>query len=188
MKIDKRVQRTKQSLKKSFRDLSKVHKYRDITVKELTDNANINRKTFYLHYDSIDDFVNTFADDMANQLLDIIVVKPLYNTLKHPDDLFDGIVDYFEQSREFYSFVITSDEYSFLSRRVERLVCEGFADALKDSFNITQIDAYISASFMIRNTLMLFRLYEKGQVQLTKYEFKDRLIRLNQSGLKTFLN
>ncbi|MFC6324195.1 TetR/AcrR family transcriptional regulator [Companilactobacillus baiquanensis] len=188
MKIDKRVQRTNQALKKSFRDLSKIHKYRDITVKELTDNAKINRKTFYLHYDSIDDFVNTFAGELADQLLEIIAGKSLHDTLTHPADLFDGIVDYFEQSRDFYSFVLTSDDYSFLSRKVERLVCDGFASALKESFNITQIDAYISASFMIRNTLMLFRLYEKGQVQLTKEEFKDRLIRLNQSGLKTFLN
>lgn len=188
MKIDKRVQRTNQSLKKSFRDLSKVRKYRDITVKQLTDNAGINRKTFYLHYDSIDDFVNTFADELAGQLLDIITGKSLHDTLTHPGDLFDSIVNYFDQSREFYSFIITSDDYSFLSRRVERLVCTGFADALKDEFNITQIDAYISASFMIRNTLMLFRLYEKGEVKLTKDEFKNRLIRLNQSGLRTFLN
>ncbi|WP_125714828.1 TetR/AcrR family transcriptional regulator [Companilactobacillus kedongensis] len=188
MRIDKRVQRTNQALKNSFRDLSKVHKYRDITVKELTDNAKINRKTFYLHYDSIDDFVNTFADEMASQLLVIIAGKPLHDTLTHPGDLFDSVVDYFEQSRDFYAFIITSDDYSFLSRRVERIVCDGFASALKDEFNISQIDAYISASFIIRNTLMLFRLFEKGQVKLTKNEFKDRLIRLNQSGLKTFLD
>ncbi|WP_235700484.1 hypothetical protein [Companilactobacillus nodensis] len=41
---------------------------------------------------------------------------------------------------------------------------------------------------MIRNTMMLFRLRINSEVEMTRDEFKDRIIRLDKSGLRTFLN
>lgn len=185
--IDKRVQRTNIALKDAFRQLAKSHKYSDITVKELTDTAKINRKTFYLHYDSIGDFVNTFADEMAQKLMDIITAESLSEYSNKSGELFDKVVEFFEQSKDFYTFVITSDDYSFLSRRVEHLVCDGLAKVIRESYNISINDAYISASFVIRNALMWFRLDSHKEISISKDEFKDRLIRLNSSGLSTFL-
>jgi hypothetical protein len=102
--IDKRVQRTNIALKDAFRQLAKSHKYSDITVKELTDTAKINRKTFYLHYDSIGDFVNTFADEMAQKLMDIITAESLSEYSNKSGELFDKVVEFFEQSKDFLYF------------------------------------------------------------------------------------
>jgi len=52
---DRRVVRTNQALRKAFRKLAQQYRFREITVQQLTAEANINRKTFYLHFESIDD-------------------------------------------------------------------------------------------------------------------------------------
>lgn len=187
MAIDKRVQRTNKALREAFRDLSKNHSYQEITVKKLTEKAQINRKTFYLHYDSIDDFLHTFVEELSNQLLDIITAVPFTRYRLETGEMFDRLFDFFEQSREFFTFILMSDEYSFLSRKIENNVAKGFTDAIEQSFNISRSDAYISASFMIRNTVMLFRMYDRGQVRFTKQDFKDHLVRLNHSGLETYI-
>lgn len=163
-------------------------RYHDITVQALTKKANVNRKTFYLHYDSIDDFADTFVDELADQLINIIVVRPMSKTLSEPGIIFDKIFDFFEQSRDFYTFMITSAEYSFLSRKVESKVSASLAAAIGESYRISSADAFISSSFMIRNTMMLFRLRINSDVNMSRDEFKDRIIRLDQSGLKTFLS
>jgi hypothetical protein len=36
--------------------------------------------------------------------------------------------------------------------------------------------------------MMMFRLYSSGLVQLDKSEFRNRLIRLNTSGLSSFID
>jgi hypothetical protein len=47
----------------------------------------------------------------------------------------------------FYTFMMTSEEYSFLSRKVELRIAQGFANAIRDQFGISDLDAYICASF-----------------------------------------
>lgn len=187
MAIDKRVQRTNKALRDAFREISKTNSYHDVTVKKLTEKAGINRKTFYLHYDSIDDFLNTFVEELSEQLLDIITAQPFDRYRLETGEMFDPLFDFFDQSREFFTFILMSDEYSFLSRKVENRVARGFTDAIEAAFGISRTDAYISASFMIRNTVMLFRMFDRGQVRFTKSEFKDHLVRLNHSGLSTYL-
>lgn len=187
-KIDRRIQKTNQSLQLAFRKLASTKSYRDITVKELTETAKINRKTFYLHYDSIDDFSDTVVDEIADQLLELITDKPVKEGLSIPGYIFDRVFDFFQQSREFYTFMMTSVEYSFLSRKVESKVVVGFANALFEEFDLSKLDAYICASFLIRNTLMMYRLYNGDQVKLDRSEFRDRLIRLNASGMNSFID
>ncbi|KRL66975.1 TetR/AcrR family transcriptional regulator [Companilactobacillus versmoldensis] len=187
MTIDKRVQRTNQALRSTFRRLAKTNSYNELTVKKLTEEAGVNRKTFYLHYESIDDFLNTFVEELSSALLRIINSEKFEDFKIEPGNIFEKLFDFFEQSREFYTFILMSDEYSFLSRKVESKVAEGFANSIEASYHITSTDAKICASFMIRNTTMLFRMYDRKQVHFTKEEFKDYLVRLNHSGLQTFV-
>jgi hypothetical protein len=147
-KIDRRVQKTNQALQSAFRQLASGSSYRDITVKKLTETAGINRKTFYLHYDSIDDFSNTVVDEIADKLLTLITGQPLKDSLAKPGYIFDRVFNFFQQSREFYTFMMTSMDYSFLSRKVEAKVVEGFAQAIQDQYGTSQLDSYICASFL----------------------------------------
>ncbi len=51
-KQDIRVERSKDAIKKAFVDLMKRRAYEEITVKDLAEEARINRKTFYAHYET----------------------------------------------------------------------------------------------------------------------------------------
>lgn len=187
-RVDRRVQKTNRSLQDAFKKLAKTTKYRDITVKQLTKTAKINRKTFYLHYDSIDEFSTMIADEISEKILRLILEKPLREGLSVPGYIFDKVFDFFSQSREFYTFMMTSVDYRFIGQQVEEKVSKGLADAILKEFSLSKLDAYICASFLIRNTLLLFRIYYDGRVQLDRDEFRDRLIRLNSSGLQSFLD
>lgn len=57
---DPRVQRTKAQIFAAFNDLLAEKEFSKITVTDLTKRAGISRKTFYLHYSSIDDLVDAF--------------------------------------------------------------------------------------------------------------------------------
>ena len=49
---DLRVRRTLKAIRSAFYELVLTKNYSDISITELTDLAEINRKTFYLHYSS----------------------------------------------------------------------------------------------------------------------------------------
>jgi AcrR family transcriptional regulator len=48
---DPRVRRTKQRLQDAFIDLARIKDFDTLTVKDITDRADVNRATFYAHFD-----------------------------------------------------------------------------------------------------------------------------------------
>ena len=64
--MDLRIKKTKASLKKAMIDFILNDKdYMNISIKEICDKANINRRTFYLHYKHIGELVLDIQDDLS---------------------------------------------------------------------------------------------------------------------------
>lgn len=186
VKTDRRVQRTNKALREAFRQLAVTHNYRDITVKQLTEVANINRKTFYLHFDSIDDLAETFTHESATQILKLINEQDLRENFQHPGQIFDRLAYFYHQQQSFYRLVLTSDEYSFLSRKVQNEVAEGLADTIASAYHLSATDGFVCANFLIHNVMTFFRLYFNGQIDLSPSEFKARIVSLNSFGVHQF--
>ncbi|CAM2887829.1 TetR/AcrR family transcriptional regulator [Levilactobacillus brevis] len=185
---DRRVQRTKTALRQAYRKIARQYPYHDITVKQLTDEANINRKTFYLHYDSIDDLAYSFADEIADKLLKLLFPTPgtTYSTVE-PGFWYDRLSAFFEEAPDFYTFILTSDDYSFVSRRAKRQVAIGLTQNFQLGYGLSKADAKICANFLIDGTLTLFRLRITGQIEMSSAELKQKIVALNLTGLRGFL-
>lgn len=56
-KLDRRVQRTVQSLRTALLELIKQKNYDDISIEEITERANVGRATFYLHFKDKEDLL-----------------------------------------------------------------------------------------------------------------------------------
>ncbi|MBZ0277686.1 MAG: TetR/AcrR family transcriptional regulator [Anaerolineae bacterium] len=66
-KIDRRVQRTRDLLRRTIIDLIREKGYDAITIQDITERANLGRTTFYLHYQSKDDLLlDHHADFMTH--------------------------------------------------------------------------------------------------------------------------
>ena len=76
MSEDRRVKKTKKLIKDTLIELLHDNPINKITVTELTDKADISRKTFYLHYSSIYDAKNDIENDIIEILNSIISTMP----------------------------------------------------------------------------------------------------------------
>ena len=65
---DRRVRKTRTALKSALTTLMKQKNINSISVKELTDLADINRGTFYLHYKDVSDLLSQSEDDLLDEL------------------------------------------------------------------------------------------------------------------------
>lgn len=64
--IDLRVQKTQAAIKNTFKEMICEMDPHNITIKELTQRAKIHRKTFYLHYSSLEALFEDMLQDIAN--------------------------------------------------------------------------------------------------------------------------
>ena len=70
--MDLRVKKTKSAIINSFLELRSKKPLERITVKELSDLAQINKATFYLHYKDIYDLSESLEDELLDNVLDRI--------------------------------------------------------------------------------------------------------------------
>ncbi len=70
-KEDLRILKTREAIHKTFEEMICEMDYEQISIKELTERARINRKTFYLHYNSLDDLLKELQNKMAENLLSV---------------------------------------------------------------------------------------------------------------------
>ena len=66
---DLRVRKTKEAIRSTFQTMICEMDYHQITIKELSTRAQINRKTFYLHYSSLDDLLAELQDEIAENFI-----------------------------------------------------------------------------------------------------------------------
>lgn len=80
--VDRRVRKTKSQLRQGLTELLEEKSVKDITVRELSERADINRGTFYLHYKDIYDMVEQIQTEMF---------KDFHSVLdKHPSKSLNG--------------------------------------------------------------------------------------------------
>ena len=65
---DRRFQKNKRELRRAFIDLCIEQGYQNISISSLTERADLNRMTFYSHYDTIEDVFQEFVDDMVSEI------------------------------------------------------------------------------------------------------------------------
>lgn len=68
-KVDRRTRKTRKALIEALTKLMSEKKINKITVKELTDLADVNRSTFYLYYNDIYDMLEKSRQDYSMILL-----------------------------------------------------------------------------------------------------------------------
>ena len=81
-KTDRRVRKTKAQLRLGLARLMKQKSIKEITVKELVNEVDINRSTFYLHYTDIYDLLHSIEDELTREIRDTFhthPVSPLYS-------------------------------------------------------------------------------------------------------------
>lgn len=70
VKVDPRIRRTRKLIMDAFIELSSKKEFRDITVKDITAEAMINRATFYYHFEDIYDLLDKSLSEVLLVNLD----------------------------------------------------------------------------------------------------------------------
>ena len=69
---DRRVVRTKRAIREAFLNLLHAEDYDRVTITAVAHEADIDRKTFYLHYDSVDDVLDEIIRERAEQTVALL--------------------------------------------------------------------------------------------------------------------
>lgn len=132
--LNRSSEKTKIIIRNSFAELIKENKeLNKVTVSELVKRADINRSTFYNHYDSIYDVAEEFEAE---------IIKVLFEnntSLTSTNDIFnyfDNIVSYLEKNEETYRLLLSSKEPLMFLEKLNKLISNKLYNALSNNIKI----------------------------------------------------
>lgn len=159
-KNDRRVIRTRRSIRKAFFELLSEKDVDKITVAELARLADIDRKTFYLHYASIEDLVEEETRTVVERLTKVIVSEN--RTVDNPFNLralFTELIALSDSSPQAYRRALKTMSTDQLAKQL----CEPVCQTLFETYNITADDDCRACRYMVlfclSGTLSAFSLY-----------------------------
>lgn len=77
-KVDRRIKRTKSMMREALMDLMNEVPFGEITAKDITNRADLNRATFYLHYNNVFELLDELENEVVagfSQMLEQIEIK-----------------------------------------------------------------------------------------------------------------
>lgn len=112
--------KTKKLIKTTFAELLKDKKeLNKITVSELVERADINRGTFYIHYDSI----YGVAEDLEEEILQTLMVDTeKFISLQQLDSYFDNVITYLKENENLYRMLLASKEPLIFLEKIRHII------------------------------------------------------------------
>ena len=116
-KEDRRVRRTKKLLTQALTQLLQQKQVNEITVKELTDLADMNRGTFYLYYKDIFDMLEKIEDELFENLNAIIALRGNANVSEQAKPILRDLFTFIEDNQEMCRVLLSPNgDMNFLHR------------------------------------------------------------------------
>lgn len=152
-KEDLRVRRTKEFIRRAFEEMICEMDFEQISIKELTERANINRKTFYLHYNTLDDLLREMQNELAQKFIERT------KGMERPRDLDKITREFFLSHEELGKLgerITCSGSYHYISRSITNDIME---QARKGDKNIPA-NPYVQNIYMTyvsQSTLSIYK-------------------------------
>ncbi|WP_240420896.1 TetR/AcrR family transcriptional regulator [Paenibacillus periandrae] len=125
--MDRRIQRTRQMIVEAFLALLEQKDFSDIIIKDITEKANVNRSTFYLHYLDKFDLLEKITAEHITALSEVlhhdkITYYEYYPSHDVPDPYFIALFEHIAKNEFFYKMMITKMPRLSFSTKLQELI------------------------------------------------------------------
>ena len=183
-KVDLRVIKTETAIKKAFKDLLIEMPYEKITIKELCEKAVINRKTFYLHYNSIDDVLEQFQEELAAEYFDRIKD---FDHIANVEKMIEIFFLFSEEQGEFYEKILCNYNYDYIHKQTTNKLNVKVQDNLKSIHRFSKEKQSIILAYINSSVLGIYRQWIKDGKKLSVKQVIEMTSIFVKSGLEKYI-
>lgn len=163
---DKRVIRTKKSIKAALFKLMEEKDISSITISELTKEANVNRRTFYTHYRNITDILDEIESDLVRELSRLMGDFNPDEYRISAYNLFMGLNNLISEDFDYYFNLVRVDMRGMLLSRLRSVVKET-TDLLMKRICRNSENASLASAFIVGGFFNLYMEWYNNPCSLT---------------------
>ena len=150
------------------------------SIKDIAEKAGINRKTFYLHFNCIEDLYRDLEIQTEDNLLKILELSGFFDNNFTIEVLLRSILELIHSNEKLYSKLLIADTYKFLFRNVKNKVKEKILPMINAENNLK---SEMYAEFFCSGLLKLFRVWAEKKDEMSETELIESAYTIINYGL-----
>ncbi len=185
---ERRVRKTKRTIRNAFAALLAEKDVNQITVKDIADRADINRKTFYNHYRGVyqvmDEIENSIVDDFDRMLREASGSIDLRN----PAMIYEKLTQLLQKDIDFYgNLLCMNGNNSLRDKLFSRLKAHALV-SMQARLPIAQQELELGIHFTFSGLMSVYQHWFQSDRTLSLDELTKTVSRLSFYGVSDFLS
>jgi len=185
--LDKRCRKTRKAIKTSLIKLMSEKDISDITITEIAEEADINRKTFYAHYRDIYDILDEIENDLIEKLFHILNNTEILKSMYNPYPLLKELTSEINKDFEFYKLLVQSKDYNSLLNKIQGVFKDRFLELTKDTIKIDRDILSFMIDFVSSGITSVYKEWFRSERKITLEQLSKSLSILIGSGLNSLI-
>jgi AcrR family transcriptional regulator len=183
-KFDRRTAKTNKLIKDSLLSIMEDKPFDKITIKEICEVADLNRGTFYLHFQDINQLLEEIHDDIFKKLDEALSMESSQERYVSLLTIFD----FLHKNRAMVGVMLFKNSNTAFMKKLLNTIRLTYENNLKDIYGIENIEEYqYQFSFIIYGAIGIFMTWaENGMEEDTKV-IASRLDKMLGDFQATFL-
>ncbi|MBE5734927.1 MAG: TetR/AcrR family transcriptional regulator [Clostridiales bacterium] len=153
IKNNLRYKNSSEKIETTFLALMLNHKYEDISISQICELADINRSTFYAHYDDINDLIIKIEGKFANSMASIFNFG-----IRQTNEAFIEMFEFVKANKYFYKAFLNIPYATLAETSIKNKVLTNIKDTHNTNFS-NDINLFYRASFFGAGIKEICRLW-----------------------------
>ena len=186
-KTDRRVIKTKGAIRKAFIELLTQKHINDISIKEISELADINRKTFYNYYAGIHDLLEELENDMVSKFEENLSDFDFRRDIQTPNRTFVTLSERIDEDSQLYQSLFQSKSNSHIVEKITDVLVGKTINFLQEKYDLERDKIAIVTLFVSGGLMSVYQHWLDSERTMSLEEISAILSKLIESGVAAVL-
>ncbi|MBP3897131.1 MAG: TetR/AcrR family transcriptional regulator [Mogibacterium sp.] len=185
--MDRRIVKTREAIRKAYLELITEKSASRISISELSRRANIDRKSFYLHYASPDEVLIEYVEDKFSMIAAAMEESDYFEDPFNVENLVYIIDRFYKEEEEMLLAVAESDAYDDLWRKVHDILTDKAISLYAPLVKIDTDEITVFYDFLSAGVIDVYRRWAHGEYSYDLLHLVEMIGNATKTGLAPYL-
>ena len=188
IKTDRRVIKTKRAIYRAMAQLLAQKDINEISIKDIADLADINRKTFYNYYAGVYQLVDEIENTIVAYFAKLIEQVDFEQVITDPSVVFGKLLETVNSHMEYVDALFKINGNSSLVNKVQSKLIDMTCDAAVEHFRSDRVRTEYIVRFIFAGEIAAYQAWYQSGQQMPIQELSRIIETLCTKGLNAFLS
>ncbi len=186
--VDRRVLKTKRAIRNAFAKLMSEKDINYITIRELAETADINRKTFYNYYSGVYQVVEDIENDISRSYEELLGNVDFRQSITAPYSLFERFSLLINMDPEFFGYLLSMNGNISLITRIMTLLKDKTREVMTAQLDIDDRKADIMIDYVLSGMLSVYQHWFASDRTVPLETVSQIISQMSVGGINSVLN